>query len=86
MNKGIEKRPMSGWDKFSIKLTVLKALKKGIISKDEVQLVLDAGHPSEYMLLTDHDEEEIYSKTKELLKRLGIITPLIFIDENGNIC
>jgi len=84
MNKGTGKSHR--WDKFNIKLTVLKALKKGIISKDEVKFVLDAGDPSDYMFLTDHDEEEIYSKTKELLERLGIITPLIFIDENGNIC
>jgi hypothetical protein len=84
MNKGTGKRHR--WDKFNIKLTVLKALKKGIISKGEAKLILDVKDPSDYMFLTDHDEEEIYSKTKELLERLGIITPLIFIDENGNIC
>ncbi|PSL03023.1 hypothetical protein [Cecembia rubra] len=74
------------WSKFNIKLTVLKALKKGIISKNEAKMVLDADDPSNYMFLTEHDEDEIYSKTKKLLERLGIITPLIFVDENGNIC
>jgi hypothetical protein len=75
-----------GWSRFDIKLTVLKALKKGMLSQDEAKLVLDANHPSEYMFLTDRDEDEIYSKTKELMERLGIIPQLIFEDENGNIC
>ncbi|WP_165389793.1 hypothetical protein [Cecembia calidifontis] len=61
-------------------------MKKGIISKNEAKMVLDADDPSNYMFLTEHDEDEIYSKTKKLLERLGIITPLIFVDENGNIC
>ena len=75
-----------GWSKFNIKLTVLKALKKGIITKDEAILVLDAGHPSDYMFLTKWEDDEVYSKTKELMGRLKIIQPLIFEDENGNIC
>ncbi len=78
MNKHIKKRHR--WDKFSIKLTVLKALKKGIISKDEAKLLMDVNDPSDFMFLTDHEEEEIYSKTKELLERLKLILPLKFYD------
>lgn len=78
MNKHIKKRHR--WDKFSIKLTVLKALKKEIISKDEAKLLMDVNDPSDFMFLTDHEEEEIYSKTKELLERLKLILPLKFYD------
>lgn len=83
MNK--EKKP-DRWSGFNIKLTVLKALKKGIISKDEAKLVLDADDPSKYMFLSDRDEDEVFSKTKELMERLELIPPLVFVDENGNIC
>jgi hypothetical protein len=74
------------WSKFNIKLIVLKAMKKGIITKDEANLILDAGHPSDYMFLTEWEDDKVYSKTKELMERLGIIPPLIFEDEDGNIC
>jgi hypothetical protein len=74
------------WSKFNIKLTVLKALKKGIITKDEAPLVLDADHPSDYMFLTEWEDDQVYSKTKELMERLKIIPLLIFEDEDGNIC
>ena len=70
-------------DERNVKVKVLKALKDGIITKDEAKAILNAGEPSKYMWpVYKKKGKEEFIRIKLLMERLGFIPKIRFTSDD----